>query len=346
MTKPIKLTVEQAALAPAFREKWQSVAKSTKPINKPICRELSKHLYRELGQGEPEILFFDSPYAALKDKGEFIENNRTLSQNLLAYEHKITGQIHSDIQLSLGSWNMLESLRNIEDIGQWMGVNYAIFKPLRANFRKLSDPTCYEWFRPSENIANSRCQEDFLLSLFNCDSVKASWETLKNLDERMGWYRLLPEICIVCDRPSRMKFDEQRKIHMNAAPAIEYADGFSLYAFHGTILPQRYGQVSSDEWEPQWLLEKNSDEIRRALIKGMSFEKISGSLNLNKIDTCKNYILWSVENKTKGKPIVLLTCETSQKIIVNSVAPRLKSIRKAIEFLNTRHCQEDVFSGD
>jgi hypothetical protein len=162
----------------------------------------------------------------------------------------------------------------------------------------------------------------------------------------MGWYNLLEGVCVVCDRPRIMNFDDNRALHMDGAPAVEYADGFSVYAFHGTVLPKKCGEISSNEWNPQWLLEKNSDKMRRTLLSGMSFEAIQETLQLKEIDTWKKYRLWEVENGTKGKPIVLLTKETAQGIHTDSVAARLKKAKKAVEWLHLRYCQEDMFDGN
>ena len=60
-----KLTPEQEALIPVYREKWRSIALSTEPIDRQKAREAVKAAYKLIGKQEPEIIFFDSPYAFL-----------------------------------------------------------------------------------------------------------------------------------------------------------------------------------------------------------------------------------------------------------------------------------------
>lgn len=49
------------------------------------------------------------------------------------------------------------------------------------------------------------------------------------------------EVCLICDRPTKLFFDNQNRLHAQGKPAIQYADGFSLYSYHGVTLPEKYG---------------------------------------------------------------------------------------------------------
>jgi hypothetical protein len=342
-----QLTDEQVALAPFYREKWQSIAASIEPINKEICGELVKRLYEKLKARQPEVIFFQSPHEALKSHSEFTQHISMYYPEFSDFENIILDEIHENFTFALDVWQKIEVLRNNHDMGQWSGVTYSITEQLKSDFKKLSEMTCRSWLYPPHDIANSICRRDFLVSVLNLNiPLMDSWEILKSLNEQMGWYDPRTELCIVCDRPRIMNFDENKKLHMDGAPAVEYTDGFSVYAFHGTVLPKKYGEISSNEWNPQWLLEKTSDKMRRTLLSGMSFEAIQETLKLKEVDTWKKYRLWEVENETKGKPIVLLTKETDQGIVTDSVAARLRKAKKAVEWLHLRYCQEDIFDGD
>lgn len=61
-----QLTPEQEALLPVYREKWRQIALSTERIDRQKAAETVKAAYRLMGKDEPEIIFFDSPYAAAK----------------------------------------------------------------------------------------------------------------------------------------------------------------------------------------------------------------------------------------------------------------------------------------
>ncbi|MCL1464181.1 hypothetical protein [Argonema galeatum] len=61
-----KLTPEQEALIPVYREKWRAIALSTEPIDRQKATEAVKAIYAQISLREPEIIFVDSPYAALR----------------------------------------------------------------------------------------------------------------------------------------------------------------------------------------------------------------------------------------------------------------------------------------
>ncbi|MEG4329860.1 leucine-rich repeat domain-containing protein [Microcoleus sp. herbarium5] len=50
----------------------------------------------------------------------------------------------------------------------------------------------------------------------------------KLLFEECGWIFPFEKICTVCDRPRHLRFDSQNRLHAEAEPAIEFADGWNL----------------------------------------------------------------------------------------------------------------------
>ncbi|WP_371261653.1 DUF6745 domain-containing protein [Rivularia sp. PCC 7116] len=44
------------------------------------------------------------------------------------------------------------------------------------------------------------------------------------------------ELCVVCDRPCLLTFDEENKLHGEEKPAIRFVDGYSVYASHGVLI--------------------------------------------------------------------------------------------------------------
>ena len=71
-----KLTPEQEALIPVYRGKWRAIACKTGPIDRKKAAESVKAAYAALGEQEPEIVYSDSPFAAL----ELIVQNQPGSQ--------------------------------------------------------------------------------------------------------------------------------------------------------------------------------------------------------------------------------------------------------------------------
>nr|WP_235526577.1 hypothetical protein [Nostoc piscinale] len=89
MSQIKKLIPEQEALIPVYREKWRQIALSTERIDKGIAADAVKAVYKILGFDEPEIVFFDSPYAALKEFATQLDNS-LFHQSSYKIEEKIT----------------------------------------------------------------------------------------------------------------------------------------------------------------------------------------------------------------------------------------------------------------
>ncbi len=49
------------------------------------------------------------------------------------------------------------------------------------------------------------------------------------------WFLPTPQHYIVCDRPTRLLFDDRGQLHADEEPAIQFIDGFGLHARHGEI---------------------------------------------------------------------------------------------------------------
>jgi len=60
-----ELTPQQEALFLNYLEKWRKVALSTEKINQKKAEEAIKTAYKLINEPEPQVFFFDSPYAAV-----------------------------------------------------------------------------------------------------------------------------------------------------------------------------------------------------------------------------------------------------------------------------------------
>ncbi|MGK7911561.1 MAG: DUF6745 domain-containing protein [Synechococcus sp.] len=75
---------------------------------------------------------------------------------------------------------------------------------------------------------------DFFYSLLKFDCPEKHWYVLKSLVKRCGWFLPFKNVAIVCDRPTHLLLDSDNRIHASGEPAIQYTDGFRVYANHGT----------------------------------------------------------------------------------------------------------------
>ena len=99
-----------------------------------------------------------------------------------------------------------------------------------------------------------------------------------------GGFRVMhPEFCIVSDFPEVLRVDEQNRPHCAYGPSHRWRDGWSLYFWHGTRIP--------DEWithpetlTPQIALTWENIEQRRAALEILGWAKVLRELRSRVID--------------------------------------------------------------
>lgn len=144
------------------------------------------------------------------------------------------------------------------------------------------------------------CFYDFCISVLNLPHNQKKWEIFRNIIEYCGWMFDLNSSCLISNRPTSLSFDEQNHLHeSNGKPAIEYADGFKVYAHHGTWIPEKYGSIPSSQWKSQWLLKEENAELRRILIKVIGYNKICEELGAIELNSWNEYTLLKIDNYTE-----------------------------------------------
>ena len=159
---------------------------------------------------------------------------------------------------------------------------------------------------------------------------------LQTLRQECGWIFCCDRTCYICDRPTVISLDDRNRLHAEGEPAISYQDGYSVYAHHGVILPEKYGAVHPHQWQSQWLLEEDNAELRRVLIQAIGYGKLCQELAATELDTWREYTLLRIDNSIDVEPIHLLkmTCPSTGYIHSTRVPPNLRSAQKAISWVN------------
>ncbi|MEP0857248.1 DUF6745 domain-containing protein [Trichocoleus sp. DQ-U1] len=326
-----KLTPQKEALIPVYREKWRKIALSTEPIDRGKATEAVINAYNSIGKKAPEIIFSDSPYAALKTFSAKItkQPKRALNEQLRFQPwHQMEEQISSQIienDLNDKLWGGLE--RQL-----WGGLERQLFKQL---IKQLGSKVNHKYI-PPEVWACGGSNFDFYISVLNCTYEQSKWSVFQSLVKNCGWILPSEEIAIVCDRPRILSFDNQQRLHAEGAPAIQFADGYSLYAYHGVTLPEKYGKLHPNQWEAQWIIDEDNAELRRVLIQGIGYERIAQELGAIALDSYQEYSLLKIDTDIDVEPISLLkmTCPSTGFIHALRVPPEIISAREAIAWVN------------
>jgi internalin A len=323
---------------------------STRPIDAQKATEAIKVAYVAIGLKEPSVIICSSPRDAYLQI--FNRLKRDYSQNCCdEYSNRLGNNLDEKWMSPVGEfaspglWNYEISCMTLESeadtalsslMREWV-YSYELSEQTEKNvfpdvwFDMISPET------PTTLFKEIYLTQLYISSLGVNISQKAQ-EILrcqKLLFEDCGCIFPFEKICYVCDRPRHLRFDSQNRLHAEGEPAIEFADGWNFYYYHGVRLPEKYGKFHPNKWQSQWLLAEKNVEIRRVLIQGIGYDRICQELSAKQIDSWQEYALLQIY-KVDVEPICLLkmTCPSTGFIHALRVPPNLRSARKAIRWVN------------
>jgi hypothetical protein len=193
----------------------------------------------------------------------------------------------------------------------------------------------YGWY-PSAFEASFVAIIDYCYSVLECDRDDKKWSALQSLVLDCGWVFPFENICFVCDRPTKLSFDEENRLHAEGEAALQFADGYRIYSYHGVTLPEKYGAIHPHNWRASWLLEEENAELKRVLIQGISYGRICQELDAIELDSWREYTLLLIDDDVDVEPIYLLkmTCPSTGHIHALRIPPYITTAREAIAWTN------------
>lgn len=335
--KITKLTPEQEALIPVSREKWRKITLSTERIDRDKAREAVKEAYDLINLQEPKIMFCCSFYSALQTIFNLPDEKNTLIKEAYLFDKYFFGK-YSDEFKDKSPDIVYDKIIRLLNQDELLLYNQIIWDDVREIFIDIDFDVTYDLLEYMIQIELWRLYIfiDCCNSILNCGFSEKLSNIFESLVKNCGWIFPFENICIVCDRPSLLSFDNQNRLHAEAEPAIQFTDGYSLYAYHGVTLPEKYGKLHPQEWQAKWLLEEDNAELRRVLIQGIGYTRIIQQLQATELDFYQEYTLLKIDKNIDIEPIYLLkmTCPSTGFIHVLRVPPDVKSAREAIRWVN------------
>ncbi|MBD2486850.1 hypothetical protein H6G77_04645 [Aulosira sp. FACHB-615] len=351
-----ELTEEQEAMIAIYRDKWRRIATSTEAINHEKVAAVINAAYAVSNYPEPEILFYSNPLIAIQ-KVLAIKNFKDyLGLNIhIKFLKRVVEHIKHGINQQL-EYQLFIRLRNQIQFPEFpyyptashpkisyfpYGITQLIEQQLITDidqceieftdFLHLTQPLTRtaEW-------AIWGCMLDFCISVLAINYDKKKWQVFQDLIQYCGFISKYEKVCLVCERPCKVSFDQENILHAEGEAAVQFSDGYNIYAYHGVRLPEKYGELSPTQWSAKWLLEEKNAELRRVLIQGIGYSRIIEELQAVELDIWEEYTLFKINSDIDVEPIYLLkmTCPSTQRINVLRVPPDIQSAKDAICWVN------------
>lgn len=151
------------------------------------------------------------------------------------------------------------------------------------------------------------------------------------ISKNAGWWLPHEKICWVSERPCLIKQDSRWNLHNYDGPALTYPDGWSIYAFHGVHVPEKYALTSSDEINIDEVLKEPSSEVRMAVLGKTGLSKALGKIDHQLIDSKNNndLIEFNIENEPVRGLVVRWTDKFSDKTTVLPVPRTIEEFKES-----------------
>jgi hypothetical protein len=153
------------------------------------------------------------------------------------------------------------------------------------------------------------------------------WE---QMNKACNWWFPFRNTFILSDRHSALHVDERGRPHNTQGPAVEYRDGWKLYAWKGIMVPEHIIE-QPETITAKGILKENNTEIRRAMVDIIGIEKFIIDSKGKQLDEQGEYELLQVPYLDGGSMIALkMRCPTTSAIYVHTVHPNCTNVEQAL----------------
>lgn len=278
-----QLPPEEKALMLEIRDRWVEIGLSTQPTNTQEVEKAVKNYYRCYGfyDSPPEFRWFDNP----------IEAANWLNAHITEAGNSVRSQV----------WHpTMTKIRDVMGYQLYQTLQSVIQRPVekltRGDYGYYGGAIRKVLGSPNQRVFGAGEFGLLALTAFaeamgvSCPKVSALWE----IAEQCNCWWLCQNVAIVVPNANQISVDEEKKLHAEGEPAITFP-GFNYYAFHGVKLPLKYGRLSPQDWQPQWILQEKQAELKKVLIEGITYEKVSRELPTTVLATKEEYCLLKVQ---------------------------------------------------
>ena len=244
MEKIETLTKEQEEKIPIYLQKYYDRVYKGLKIDKSKAEKSIKNIYTNAGYKEPIIWYCQSPWQAQIVINLLKESN--LYSNL---NSNLRSNLESNLESNIGNfkWELFSYYGNISDYG-W---------------------TCFYDFINHELIPKYK------------NKIWDNWLNL--IDSNIYDMIQMDGLCIVVEMPTKVSVNENRRLHSPDSLAVEFSDGYTVYAWNGIILDEKY-ILQKDSITKEDITKETNAEKRRCLQEILGSKKYAELLNIEIID--------------------------------------------------------------
>lgn len=270
--------------AAAIRQEWLGHVVSTRPADRPAIEAAISELYLLIGLDPPRFHWVSSPAVALLTvpprarlrATEVLERlvewpvPRRISRLLSELRGKLDQRVHEDLRAHVNRRPLERLIQREVSASLARSFDAVAQAQIRAAYRPGSPPRSPDsWYR--KLCVSQVAYYDALRRVAGMtfgpreERVLDLWTTVS----RSGvWWWPRVDTCMVSERPvavhTEVWGDEgEVRLHRADGPAVRYADGWDVHAWHGTLVPSWV----IDDPSVERIAREENVEIRRCAIE-------------------------------------------------------------------------------
>ena len=254
MIKLEKLTPEQEARLPEFRDFGLRIGLSTERTDRAAADAAIREHYRACGLAEPrEICWFDSPYASVGASvwdGVWASVRASVRASVGASVRASVGaSVRASVRDSVGAsvrdsvWDSVwASVGDSVWDSVWASVRASVRASVGASVRASVRDSVWYSIRASVGAHYDAHETAWIMAWDQYGiSLSPAALTMMKVSEHVWWWYPGREIVFASDRPTKIAREHDTGLlHCENGKAIEFADGTGFSAWRGQTIP--------DEW--------------------------------------------------------------------------------------------------
>lgn len=303
MSKIDKLTPEQEALIPIYRDKWIKIGLSTEPTNRKRAESVIPAYYAAGKLKAPKyIVWAKSPMETTYLYSVFTSSSFFPSISEAQFEKAIADDTVVELCKQIAPNQKLTFNSNYIGGNLWAG-----------------------W----------QAFYDFFKSAVGVEGLDIIQPTL-DLSQDVGWIMPWEELVILTEKPTSLYRNNRGQLHSEDGKAIEWSDGFGIYVLNGVDMPAELMVKGKSGITAADVMKLKNVEQRLQAMKYVGIQNFYKSVPMLVVDSGMDHGAPArlIELTIEARPMRFLemTNPSTGELHVEGVPNELKTVSEAFQF--------------
>ena len=306
----------------------------------------------------------DSLSTSLNDSlGESLGDSlhASLGESLGASLHaSLNASLHSSLGDSLND-SLGESLGDSLHASLYASLHTSLYASLHASLRSLN-ASLHDSLSDSLRESLRKCQKEGLkfhttycwgqldmywiayylfCKIIGAKYLKKDYKLLLkyySLAKSCNWIYFFEDACILVRKPQIIKLNSENKMHCDGGPAIEFRDGWKIWALNDVTVQKEIAETPADKLDPMLVLKEKNVEVRREILRKIGIERFVKKVPNRAIDKHGEYELLAFKIKNKEYRALKMKNPSIGVYHIEGVPSDIKNCKEAIYWRNGENC--------